>query len=292
MEDKKFMNYCLTCNRHFWGDANATQCDECGEAKKYPIGGYAPGSYHNRCVTCERSFFGDKRAVQCEPCAMKDKEAFDALSPEEQQEVMKRNGEIAAKLFAEARHPSKSAGVKDISYDAELQFKDVPEPIGSFILAQNDIEYTQTANGAYWHYSAVCALLGRYAQEKAAGAKGAVWVKASERLPEPFKVVPCKYTPDSPDPRKDTELHWGFVSKNDSWDRGWKNHQVEWLDESPSLAPDQSGKEDDAIAFAEYAVEKCWFDEEYKLWNTHDESADPFRFSTKELYDIYQSKNK
>jgi hypothetical protein len=38
--------------------------------KKYPIGGYAPGNYHNRCCTCERSFFGDKRAVQCESCAV------------------------------------------------------------------------------------------------------------------------------------------------------------------------------------------------------------------------------
>jgi len=40
--------------------------------KKYPIGGYAPGNYHNRCYTCERSFFGDKRAIQCEECAVND----------------------------------------------------------------------------------------------------------------------------------------------------------------------------------------------------------------------------
>ena len=61
---------------------------------------------------------------------------------------------------------------------------------------------------------------------------GGVWAKAKERLPEPFKVVPCKYTPDSPDPRKDTELHWGFVSKEGVWSRLWQNHQVEWYDES------------------------------------------------------------
>jgi hypothetical protein len=58
------------------------------------------------------------------------------------------------------------------------------------------------------------------------------WALATERLPEPFKVVPCKYTPDSSDPRKDTELHWGFVSKEGNWSRGWQNHQVEWLDEA------------------------------------------------------------
>jgi len=61
---------------------------------------------------------------------------------------------------------------------------------------------------------------------------GPRWVMANERLPEPFKVVPCKYTPDSPDPRKDTELHWGFVSKEGVWSRLWQNHQVEWLDET------------------------------------------------------------
>ena len=42
------------------------------QEKKYPIGGYAPGNYHNRCYTCERSFFGDKRAIQCEECAVND----------------------------------------------------------------------------------------------------------------------------------------------------------------------------------------------------------------------------
>jgi len=38
---------------------------------KYPIGGYAPGSYSCKCVNCETRFIGDKRAVQCEACAMK-----------------------------------------------------------------------------------------------------------------------------------------------------------------------------------------------------------------------------
>lgn len=62
---------------------------------KYPIGGYAPGNYHNRCTTCERSFFGDKRAVQCEPCAVAAKERFDKLDPNEQELLIKRNAMIA-----------------------------------------------------------------------------------------------------------------------------------------------------------------------------------------------------
>jgi len=63
--------------------------------KKYPIGGYAPGNYHNRCGTCNRSFFGDKRAFQCEPCALEAKARFDALPLEEQMQLVKRNGQIA-----------------------------------------------------------------------------------------------------------------------------------------------------------------------------------------------------
>jgi len=66
--------------------------------KKYPIGGYAPGSYQCKCTTCGGGFFGDKRAVQCEPCATAAKAKFDALSPEEQAEVERRNIE-AYKLF-------------------------------------------------------------------------------------------------------------------------------------------------------------------------------------------------
>jgi hypothetical protein len=40
------------------------------EERKYPIGGYAPGSYTCKCSTCGKQFTGDKRAVQCEPCAI------------------------------------------------------------------------------------------------------------------------------------------------------------------------------------------------------------------------------
>ena len=38
---------------------------------KYPIGGFAPGSYLCNCVTCNSQFQGDKRAVQCELCALR-----------------------------------------------------------------------------------------------------------------------------------------------------------------------------------------------------------------------------
>ena len=66
---------------------------------KFPIGGYAPGNYHCTCCKCGSKFTGDKRAVECESCAMKDKEAFDALSLEEQTELVKRNAEILNSLL-------------------------------------------------------------------------------------------------------------------------------------------------------------------------------------------------
>lgn len=61
---------------------------------KYPIGGYAPGNYFNKCCSCGREFMGDKRAMQCEPCAIRDRESFEALSVEQQLEVVMKNSEI------------------------------------------------------------------------------------------------------------------------------------------------------------------------------------------------------
>lgn len=52
---------------------------ENNEDKKYPIGGFAPGSYTCICVTCKNEFTGDKRAVQCEDCATKDNRQMTAL---------------------------------------------------------------------------------------------------------------------------------------------------------------------------------------------------------------------
>jgi len=41
------------------------------ERDKYPIAGFAPGSYINKCCICKNNFKGDKRAIHCEPCAIK-----------------------------------------------------------------------------------------------------------------------------------------------------------------------------------------------------------------------------
>lgn len=78
------------------------------EEKKYPIGGYAPGNYQCHCGTCGGGFIGDKRAYQCEPCAVRDREKFDALSPEEQTELMIRNAEAIREAFLPKEHSPKS----------------------------------------------------------------------------------------------------------------------------------------------------------------------------------------
>jgi hypothetical protein len=48
-----------------------TNTDKGPEEQKYPIGGYAPGSYQQRC-SCGTVYLGDKRSFQCEPCALRD----------------------------------------------------------------------------------------------------------------------------------------------------------------------------------------------------------------------------
>jgi hypothetical protein len=70
--------------------------------KKYPIGGYAPGNYECTCATCDKKFQGDKQAVQCEACAIYDKERFDAMTQNEQKELLRRNSMIAHLMFVYA----------------------------------------------------------------------------------------------------------------------------------------------------------------------------------------------
>jgi len=60
--------------------------------EKYPIGGYAPGSYMCRCANCKKNFMGDKRSVQCLGCAnkmMKEDSLSQAIkTPEQAKEFM------------------------------------------------------------------------------------------------------------------------------------------------------------------------------------------------------------
>jgi hypothetical protein len=71
--------------------------------RQYPIGGYAPGGYMNHCSNCKKEYLGDKRSWECEDCAIKNEAAFNALSPEEQSELVKRNIEVYNKFMNERK---------------------------------------------------------------------------------------------------------------------------------------------------------------------------------------------
>lgn len=126
----------------------------------------------------------------------------------------------------------------------------------------------------------------------------AVWVKASEyKIPHkeaeyrPYRV------------KNDHDYDYGeiFISRDEEGvfldidnesefllqtDNRWKDFEI--LDESGTAA--QSGKEE-ACSFAEFAVQMCWFDDAHRLWNTFDESADPFRYTTSELYELFKKQS-
>lgn len=187
------------------------------EEKKYPIGGYAPGSYQCHCGTCGESFRGDKQAVQCEPCALEAKARFDALPIEEQMQLIKRNGQIAQVMFE-----------CPVSPERDLILR-IVEQWGNVI---------QMPKMEQW--------LKDYAATK--GPTSAVWVKASERLPE-F---------DSPLPLKIDSLYrmgnfYHEEGKNKLYVQGPEPYilyedkfgGVEWLDESGT--PTAGREESDAV---------------------------------------------
>jgi len=38
----------------------------------------------------------------------------------------------------------------------------IPTPVGKFIMDQTDLDFVESTNGYYYHYSDVCTLLNRY----------------------------------------------------------------------------------------------------------------------------------
>ncbi len=106
---------------------------------KYPIGGYAPGSYGCTCVTCKTEFMGDKRAVQCEPCAIKmtkQEEPKQSVEKYEKQleekyahEFQEETFEEAAKINCESiTHPycdrEKSMFIKGAKWQSERMYSE------------------------------------------------------------------------------------------------------------------------------------------------------------------------
>jgi hypothetical protein len=186
--------------------------------KKYPIGGYAPGSYQCHCGTCGGGFIGDKRAYQCEPCAVTDKAKFDALSPEEQQELMKRNAEVINDFFSmkktteqnpEANEEKPIRPFKIITKTGEVH------EVHKYI--NNDGEENIWCDEWYGRH-----VIGQDCEWHTSAPTCAVWVKASDRYPT-----------------KDDRY---FIRQNDvksaanlwqSTKEYWQTTSMEWLDEAP-----------------------------------------------------------
>jgi hypothetical protein len=168
--------------------------------KKYPIGGYAPGNYQCTCATCDKEFQGDKQAVQCEPCAIYDKERFDAMTQNEQKELLRRNSMIAHLMFV-------YAGAGDQIVANQLSGMPLEEAIfQAGYSAGVDFQKERTPTGA-------------------------VWEKANERLPKEAGPITWRWLDKK-------AAYSGFNGTAFIYDKGGAQVnmlyaiEIEWLDES------------------------------------------------------------
>ncbi len=166
------------------------------QEKKYPIGGYAPGNYHRTCCVCKVNFQGDKRAVECEPCALEGKAKFDAMSPEEQNAMMKKNAAVANYMFSGPLSPE-----RDLIYRIVEQWGNAVE----------------MPNMEQW--------LKDYAVSKQP-ASGPRWVKCADRLPGINTPVKWKN-------HLGYEMKT-IASIKDTGCSLWELVDMQWYDESPA----------------------------------------------------------
>lgn len=114
--------------------------------KKYPIGGYAPGNYHCKCWKCGADFTGDKRAVECEPCAIESKARFDAMTPAQQESVIKSNIDIWNKLVNKWGADQLNPDLLKVFQDAEATKESALQKV------KEDIDLEEQANAIYQKY--------------------------------------------------------------------------------------------------------------------------------------------
>lgn len=91
------------------------------EQKKYPIGGYSSGDYLRTCSNCDQQFHGHKEAFQCEPCAIKDKEFYDALTPEQRDRFDKRFANIVKLFFDGIKKDEEIARLRSALTEIDLE---------------------------------------------------------------------------------------------------------------------------------------------------------------------------
>lgn len=83
-----------------------------------------------------------------------------------------------------------------------LELKDIPEPIGNFILEQKDVEPLMMPDGAYYHYSKVCVMLqrvltSRFASTPPTTEQSELWKDVMDimiRTNNPFPLLTEKYS--------------------------------------------------------------------------------------------------
>lgn len=61
------------------------------------------GNYGNTCCQCKKPFTGHKRRPICKVCKTINEEEFNKLSPQEQEDVIKRNLEAAQEFFSKLK---------------------------------------------------------------------------------------------------------------------------------------------------------------------------------------------
>jgi hypothetical protein len=230
-------------------------------SNKYPIGGYAPGEYNP--IGCEHKLPNGFTAWQMQSESSGSGPDFDE--------------HVTICVCTLCGDISISGRKRDSKLQHTNRFNEnfhvyVPDAIDAIIKQANFFN-----EEVKW---------GRLTDKPA----GAVWEKgAPTELKQHFARVPSVI--------EDNVIYDAVIWPTSNPDYWWaighgfkfsihKDKVVEWLDE-------QATPNNDAIEFAGFAVQKCFFDEEYGLWEAYDEKSDPFRFTSEELYQLYQkSKSK
>lgn len=230
------------------------------EEKKYPIGGYAPGSYHCNCCKCGTFFLGDKRAVECEPCAVTAKEKFDALSPEEQAEVMKMNIEVVNEMFKDwEKKPDANLVIMGHGKPSLNQDRVIANQVAGMPLEEAIFQDGYSAGIEF---------------EKNREWTGAVWVKVSDRLPG--YETPVKWR-DGKDHSHATDGKIALIHMAKPFLTGW-----EWYDEGTA-----AGREEDAVEFAEWIREAGIEPTFGNKWVDFNKPKDN-RYTTEQLYQQFK----
>lgn len=184
------------------------------EEKKYPIGGFAPGNYQGKCYKCGYFFLGDKRAVECESCAVAAKEKFDALSPEEQAELVKKNVQIASEMFDQIK-----AGKPFYPGSSYQNLFDYLTKEHSLILLESQMN--DLINVVHKHHPA-----------------GAAWVNCNDTLPkdDSLEDFPAQYILKGHNDGRRGEVDIHQVTFDEMKDVIRAYDWCEWLDESGTPA--------------------------------------------------------